>query len=171
MPTLPVWVWKLLAGLLLIAATAGVTWFAADAHYSKQYVALKASYDQATKDQQAANDRLKSQFASDTKELENEYKAQLADLGSSISDLGMRLQGHGEALRICTNDPVWTSVPVANGSGTGSGPTAPAAATGSTEPTIAIPAGQLRDDLKIGIDAIAGEKALRRLLQEGGQTP
>jgi len=160
-----------LIALLLMAGTAGTTWFAADAYYGKKLAAQQASDKQASDDQAAEDAATLSRYAAASQEINNGLKAESADMRSTAADLGMRLAGNSEALRICTNDTMRSSVPNANGSGTSGGSSAPTAATGPTEPTVAIPAGQLRDDLKIAIDGIDAQLAYRKLFRSGDQAP
>jgi hypothetical protein len=170
--------WGLIAitVLALMAGSAGAAWFAADAHYSKQYTALKASYEQASKDQAAEDAAVLKNYAQAALEVQGEAQSQIAGLSANIRDLGVRVQSAHSALRICTSgDPVSSGpVPATNGPGTGSGPTAPANAVGSTQPpvtaqTISIDPDILRDDLQIGIKATSAELLYRQLLRDGGQ--
>ena len=171
MPTLPIWVWKLFAGVALIGATAGITWFAADAHYTKQYTALKASLQQEARDQQAEDAATLTRYAAASQEINHEAEKQIAGMSSDIADLRVRNDGSTTALQLCTNDTVRPVVPVANGSGTAAGAGPDASSTGSSEPTVAVPLGEYKDQLSIGIKAIDAELALRQLLRAGGQAP
>ena len=168
------WGLILLVFLLVILGTAGTTWFAADAYYGKQLAAQKADFTRASKDQAAEDAATLARYAQASLEINNELKAELASYSVDITDLGVRLGSASSALRICTNDPVRAVVPVADGSGTAASPPAVAGSTGSTgstEPSIAVPAGQLRDDLEIGIKGIDSELAYRKLLRAGNQAP
>jgi hypothetical protein len=169
------WGLILVAVLALMIGSAGAAWFAADAHYGKQYAALKASYEQASKDQAVEAAATLTRYASAAMEVQDEAQSQIAGLSTDIRDLGVRVQSAHSALRICTDDSVPSGpVPAAVGSGVASGPTASANAAGSAKPdlpaqTIAIDPDILRDDLEIGIKATAAELLYRQLLRDGGQ--
>jgi hypothetical protein len=169
--------WGLIAGIVLaLMLASGVgAWFAASAHYEQEYTVLKASYEQASKDQAAEAAATLTRYATAATEVQNEASAQLSGMAVDISDLGVRVQSAHQALRLCSNNPVPVGpVPVAVGSGTAGGPSATPDAVGSTQPvvaakTIAIDPDVLRDDLEIGIKATSAELLYRQLLRDGGQ--
>lgn len=171
MITLPAWAWKLIAALALVAGACATTWFIADAHYTKQYTALKASYEQAGKDQAAEDAATLTRYAAASQEINDEATKQIAGLSTDIADLRVRNEGSTSALQLCTSDQVRPSVPVADGSGTSASPGSDASASGSSEPTVAVPLAEYKDELSIGIKAIDAELAMRRIFREGGQAP
>lgn len=171
MITLPIWAWKLIAGLALVAGACVTTWFIADAHYTKQYTALKASYEQANKDQAAEDATTLTRYAAASLQVNDEAQKQIAGMSVDIADLSMRHSGSVTALQLCTADSVREPVPVAVGPGTAASPGSDASPVGSSEPTVAVPLTEYRDTLSIGIKAIDAELAMRRIFREGGQAP
>jgi hypothetical protein len=171
MPTLPLWAWKLIAGALLIAATVGVTWLAADVHYTKQYTALKASLQQEARDQAAEDAATLTRYAIASQEINNDAQKQIAGMSNDIADLRVRNDGSTTALQLCTNDQVRDPVPVADGSRVGTSSGSNATAAGSSEPAVAVPLGEYKDQLNIAIKAIDAELAMRRIFRDGGQAP
>jgi hypothetical protein len=155
--------------LLIVLIACGITWGAADVHYSKQITALKVAHTQELKDQQAQDAATLSRYAATSLEVNDEAQKQIASMSSDIADLRVRNDDAHAALQLCTSDPVRQPVPVADGSGAAASPGPDAAAPGSSEPTVAVPLDEYKDQLKIGIQAIDAELLMRRILREGGQ--
>jgi hypothetical protein len=99
----------------------------------------------------------------------DEANQQIASMSSDIADLRMRSNGANQALQLCTSDPVREPVREADGLGAAASPGSDAAAPRSSEPTVAVPLDEYKDELKIGIQAIDAELLMRRLFREGGQ--
>jgi len=155
--------------VLVILLICGVTWGMADVHYSKQITTLKVAHDQELKDQRAEDAATLSRYAATSLEVNDEANKQIASMSTDIADLRMRSNGAHAALQLCTSDPVREPVQQADGSGAAAGPGPDAAATGSSEPVVAVPLEEYKDELKIGIQAIDAELLMRRIFREGGQ--
>lgn len=172
MPTIPVWAWKLLAGLAVIAGVAGTTWFAADTHYSKIIEHQKAVDQQAADDARVEAAAALTRYAQAAQEINNEAANTISGMSDDIRDLGVRGNDARQALAICTAPVPVKPVPDANGSGTAPSAAVNPEAGGSVEDAerlIVIQPGQLKDDLEIARKAIETELLFRQWLRENGQ--
>lgn len=170
MITLPTWFWKAVAGLAVLAGACGATWFMADAHYSKQYVALKSQYEQATKDQAAENAATLTQYAQAALGVQDEAKSELADMDATIDDLRVRLStASGPAIKVSRSASSAGTHAVANGSATAASSGSSAAATGSATACLDVDTERLA--LTVGKDALSAEILWRKFARGTGQIP
>jgi hypothetical protein len=154
-------------GLALAIGACGATWFAADAHYSKQYAALKAGYEQAAKDQKAVVDKTIAENTAVTEDI-NGKAQQISSMGTVLGDLSVRLDAaNHRPVRLCPAaagairpylDPIGPAI-------TASDRPAPAVA----EPDIGIARGVVSGALEVGIDALKAELFWREYARRTGQ--
>jgi len=166
MSTIQLKLYELLAAVAILFGICVGVWFAADAHYSKEYVSLKAQYEQQAKDQQA---QVQAQIAANKAEserIENAYKQQVAARDIALGDLSVRLKSGYRALQVCTAS---AGPNVVGQQANGSGATAGAGATQATQAAIAIDPAVLADALEIGIGALSAEQAWRDYAKTTGQ--
>jgi hypothetical protein len=167
MPTLPLWVWKLLAAAALIAAVAGTTWFAADAHYTKQYTSLKSQYEQAAKDAKAERDATIAANKAAAERINNEAQEQIASMAAAIGDLSVRVNaGHG-TIRVCPapQGAAGAAQPPVGSTAAGSA----GAVAGPQSTDLAIDGAILNDTLDAAIAAITAELQWRDYARSTGQ--
>jgi hypothetical protein len=155
---------KIAAIAAIIVAIVGTTWFAADAHYSKQYAALKAEITQAAKDEQVSTDatNIKNNYV--TKEAFNEAQTQLANAQSNLDDLNKRMSNSTGATIVSRvvsqgKDSTCKLDTVSNGPGvdTGSGSVGKVEGTVASTEVSTIDTLVLADVLQTGIDALNAE--------------
>lgn len=169
MTTLELWLLRVVIVLTLAAGEAAAVWFAADAHYSRAYVALQADYQQATKDQAAEAAATLSRYAAASQEVNDEAQKQLAGMAATLADLRLRAPAAGQpTVSLCTaqgpgRPPDAAVGPAAAGSPGG----APSAAGSGIE--LAIDAGALGDTLDVAIDALSAELLWRQYARQTGQ--
>jgi len=169
-PTLALWLTRAGLFLAIIGATAGITWFAADAHYSKQYEDLKAQYAQTSKDQAAEDAATLTRYAQAAQEVNEDAKTELASAAASAADLGVRLNDGYAAIRACSATSAVSPAP-AVGSAVAADARQPAADQGRTGPEVSagIDPEVLRDTLTTAIDAINAELLWRQYARQTGQ--
>lgn len=172
MTTLQMWLLKIIAALAILAGACGATWFSADAHYSRQLEALKASYEQAQKDATAEAAATLTRYAQAAQEVNDEAKSQLAGANAAAADLGVRLNDGYAAIQACgAASTIGADVAPGSGAATDSRPAA--ADAGRAEPQVPAVAGidpqLLRDTLTTAIDAIDAELWWRQYARETGQ--
>ena len=153
--------------LAIVAGACGATWFAADSHYSQQYAALKAGYEQASRDQKAQVDRTIAENAAAAKDIDAQAQQQIGSMARTIADLSVRSAASRIAVRVC---PAPASAPVAavqsdRPAAAASNP-APAAAAG---PDIGIARDTLAGALDVGLDALRADVLFREYLRRTGQ--
>jgi hypothetical protein len=157
----------------VLAGACAATWFGADAHYSRQYVALKASYEQAAKDQQAKVDQTIADNQAAAKAVNNEAQQQIGSMAGTITSLLMRKPAGGGAITVCTTAPrpaVAAVQPDRPATAASPGPTA-AAPGPSQGPQAAIDAAVLTGVLDVSIDALKAELLWRKWVRDTRQTP
>ncbi len=160
---------KIGIALAIVAGACGATWFGADAHYSRQYAALKAGYEQASRDQKAAVDRTIADNQAAAKAVNDEAKQQIGDMSRVIADLSVRSTAGGHALRVCAA-PAGTVRPYLDPIG----PAVTASPGRATEPArtaqdAAIAPAILGNVLEVGIDALKAELLWREYARKTGQ--
>ncbi len=158
---------KIGIALAIVAGACGATWFAADSHYSQQYAALKAGYEQASRDQKAQVDRTIAENAAAAKDIDVQAQQQIGSMAGTITSLLMRKPAGGSAITVCATAP---SAPVAavqsdRPAAAASNP-APAAAAG---PDIGIARDTLAGALDVGLDALRADVLFREYLRRTGQ--
>jgi len=162
---------KLGLGAAILAAVVAGTWGAADAHYSRQYAALKASYEAAAAIQKEQVDRTIADNQAAAEAVNVAAQQQIGSMASVMADLSVRLKSGGGASRLC---PAPTSTVSA-----GIQPDRPAAAASDRRPagnpgssqSIAIDAGALGASLEVGIDALRAELLWREYARRTKQAP
>ena len=165
--------------VVVIAAACSVTWFAADAHYSKQLASFKGQIEGAAAAQKAA---VTAQIKIDqdaAKEVDDATKQQIGSMAETISDLSLRLQhAASSGTRTVRPAPAGPAVacvkPDRSAAAAGGGPVRepekPVAAAGSEPENAAISADILDGVLTVGIDALKAELLWRQYVRQTGQT-
>jgi len=158
---------KIGLALAIVAGACGATWFAADARYSRQYAALKAGYEQASKDQKAVVDKTIADNQAAAKDIDGKAE-RIKSMAGVISDLSVRVGAGRGAVRVCPAaagtvrpylDPIGPAVTAGD---------RPAAA--AAEPDIGIARGVVSGALEVGIDALKAELFWREYARRTGQT-
>lgn len=142
------------------------TWFAASAHYSKQYVALKSGYEQAARDQAMRVEELVRSNQAATKRINDEAQKQLAGRDAAIAALRLHVNAGRGAISLC---------PSPQGSGKPDGSQRPGVTTSPQQPTgtqgpVAIDPAVLAAALDIGIGALRSELLWRDYARSTNQT-
>lgn len=161
------WMEAVTAIAILLGACVA-TWFAADAYYSHQYEALKASIIQQAKDSQKIEDDRARENETVSKEIDREARIQISDMAVVMADLSLRLKAaNSRSLKVCTApagtvrpylDPIGPAAP-----GTDRLPRKP------IEATVGLSSGELKDILTIGIDSLKTELFWRDYARRTGQ--
>lgn len=145
------------------------TWFAADAYFSREYEALKASVIQEAKDAQKAEDDRARANETVSKGVYDAAQTQIGDMAVVMADLSVRLKAHPSSLKVCPVTPGSLQPYVQPG-----GPQAPVA--GESAPGVAGPASDVgidRDTLKSILtaakQAVIAELLWRRYARGTGQ--
>jgi len=158
---------KIGLALAIVVGACGATWFAADARYSRQYAALKAGYEQASKDQKAVVDKTIADNQAAAKDIDGKAE-QIEGMAAVISDLSVRVGTGHSSVRMCAPaagtvrpylDPIGPAVTAGD---------RPAAA--AAEPDIGIARGIVSGALEVGIDALKAELFWREYARRTGQT-
>jgi hypothetical protein len=163
---------KIGLALAIIAGSCGATWFAADAHYSSQYTALKAGYEQASRDQTLHVAQTIASNAQASKEINDQAQTQIGSMAAVIGDLSKRLQqrsGTGP-ISLC---PAATSpasaAAVSPGRTVTASPDAVAVPEKRVDQAAAIDPNILGDALETGIAALKAEILWRQYIRRTGQ--
>jgi hypothetical protein len=163
----------IVAAVLIGACTA--TWFGADAHYSRQYEALKSSYEQAAKDQQAKVNQTIADNKAAAKAVNDEAQEQIGSMAATIGDLSLRLQHNAGSrtvtVRAAPPCPTIAAVQPDRPAAAASTGTPAEAAGPSDHPEAIIDAGILTGVLDVSIDALRAELLWRQWVRETRQTP
>jgi hypothetical protein len=159
----------------VLVGTGAATWGFADAHYSRQYEALKSSYEQAAKDQQAKVNQTIADNKAAAKAVNDEAQAQIGSMAATIGDLSIRLQHNAGGRTVTVRSapscpPVAAVQPERSAAPASSGPPAEAAGP-SDHPEAIIDAGILTGVLDVSIDALRAELLWRKWVRETRQTP
>ena len=153
-------VWALKIGIvlaLLIAVVTG-TWFAADAHYSKQYTSLEAQLRQEAKDQEVENAKTLARYATAAQEINDETQTKLAGANDHVARLVRESRDRANQVSVCPATPgQLAAANAANG---------PAVAGSDQSATVALEAATLRSALEVGIDALNAELLWRKWAAE-----
>lgn len=161
---------KLGIGAAILAAVAAGTWGMADAHYSRQYERLKASYEAAAAIQREQVDRTIADNQAAAKAVNDEAQQQIGSMATAMADLSSRLQHAGShPVRLCPA-PAGTVRPYLDPIGpavTAGDRPAPAAA----EPDIGIARNVLVGALTIGIDSLKAQQFWRTYARRTKQAP
>lgn len=155
--------------LMAIAAACGITWFAADAHYSKALSSLEGQLKGAGAAQQKAVKATEDHDAEVTKGVNDAAKLQIAGMDSDIAALRLRLESGAGAVRVCPPAPGSLQPYVQ--------PDGPGVAAGDRQSTVpgrpdvevAIARDTLVSSLGIGIDALRAELLWRTYARGTGQ--
>jgi hypothetical protein len=159
---------------VLVGACAA-TWFGADAHYSRQYQALKSSYEQAARDQQAKVDQTIADNQAAAKAVNDEAQQQIGTMATTISDLSVRLQHNAGSrtvtVRTTPSCPTIATVEPDRSTVTASPGPATAAPGPGEQPEVSIDASILTGVLDVSIDALKAELLWRKWVRDTRQTP
>lgn len=160
---------KIGLALAIVAGACGATWFAADAHYSDQYAALKAGYEQAARDQKAQVDKTVADNQAAAKAVDDEANQQISGMAGTITSLLMRKPAGGSAVtvRACTAGTVRPYLDPVGPATTASPRPAPEPAGSGVEAAIA-PA-ILTNVLDVALDALKAELLWREYARKTGQ--
>lgn len=159
----------------VLAGACGATWFAADAHYSKQLSSLEGQFEAAAKAQRAAVDAKIAKDQDTAKEVDSEAQQQISSMASVIADLSMRSAARSHSGALCATSsgaPVArvqsdrSAAPASSGSPAAPPAAAPAAAAVSAP---GIDLGALSDALEIGVESVKAELLWRQYARETGQ--
>jgi hypothetical protein len=157
-----------IAVAVLVGACAA-TWFRADAHYSQALASLEGQLKGAAAEQKKAVDAQIKLDADAAKGIDDEAKAQIGSMASTIADLSLRNAAGRSAVRVC---PAAISPYLAPAVTLG-----PAAAAGdrpapaTPEPDIGIARETLTDAVTVGLDALKAELLWRKWAREVEQHP
>lgn len=161
------WMEAVTAFVILVAACS-ITWFAADAHYSKALNNLEGQLQGAGKEQEKAVKATEAHDAEVMREINDAAKKQIATMDAAITDLKLRSATNPRPLKVCTTttssvkpylDPI--------------GPAAPRTdrlPRKSVETTVGLSSGELKDVLTVGIDSLKAELFWRDYARRTGQT-
>lgn len=164
--------------LAVLAGGCGITWFAADAHYSQALSSLEGQLEGAAAAQKAAVNAQIKMDQDAAKEVDNEAKQQIgsmADTISYLSTLSMRKPAGGSTITVRPAAPgpaIACVQPDRPAIATGDRPV-PEPAKPASEPVAAsaatIPADVLDGVLTVGQDALKAELLYREYLRRTGQ--
>lgn len=145
------------------------TWFSADAYFSQEYEALKASVIQKAKDDQKAEDDRARANETVSKEVYSEAQSQIGDMATVMADLSVRLKSHPSPLHSCPVTPGSLQPYVQPG-----GPQAPVArepASGAAGPApdVGVDRDTLKSVLTAAKQAVIAELLWRRYARGTGQ--
>ncbi len=161
---------KIGLALAIVAGACGATWFAADSHYSNQYAALKAGYEQASRDQKAQVDRTIADNQAAAKAVNDEASQQIGSMARTIADLSVRASAPGSraiTVRACpTSTPVATVQPDRSAVAASPGPAAE-----SAKPVATVDPAILSGIIDVSIDAIRAELLWRQWVKSTRQVP
>lgn len=165
--------WELGALAALVLGLCASVWFIADARYSKAYVALKAQYEQASKDAAVEDARVLADYAHAAQEVNDEAQAKLARAAADLADLRVRVNDGYAAIGACSAASA-DAADVALGPGAADSHRPADAAARPAGPALpaelaTIDPGVLRAVLSVGIDALNAELLWRDYARRTGQ--
>jgi hypothetical protein len=159
--------------IAVLLGVAGVTWFAADAHYSQALASLEGQLKGAATAQAEAVAKQKQQDAEAAKEIDNEAQNQIGTMAGTIGDLSQRLwlQEHSprRTITLCPSTPsAARSSPEPERPAT---PASPGPAPGPQNTVTVLDPAIVSDAIDLGIDAIKAELFWRSYARKTGQAP
>jgi hypothetical protein len=154
----------------ILAGSCGVTWFAAAAHYSKDYSTLTGEVKQAGADSLKVEKTKEAGNAAATAEVNDEAKQQISDMAGTITALLLRKPAAVVVTRSVCAAPAGPVRPYLD-------PVGPAITASDRQPAAAarpdLEIGIARDTivpaLDVGLDALKAELLLREYLRKTGQ--
>jgi hypothetical protein len=157
---------ELVAAVLVCAV--GITWFAADAHYSQALASLEGQLKGAAKVQEAAVEAQKQRDAAATKDIDDKANAQIGSMADTIAGL-LRESARGRTIALCPA-PAGSVRPYLDpvGPAIAAGPGRPAEPARPTQDAAIAPA-ILGKVLDTGIDALKAELLWREYARRTGQ--